>query len=1301
VFVSVDDGASWQSVGQGLPNAPVVKLQLDLNQGVLAAATQGRSVFTIQIDDAGPHVTTLAHVLTDNSVTVTFNEAIDPNTFGRSVVTLTGPNGFLVSGGQLAVLPVSGDATSFTILFPFNVPQGAYTITITPTVTDLVGNEMDQNQNAIQGEIPDDIYNGRFIYQPNGNFAPVLGNSSVTLPQIIEDGANPGVSLTTIINNLNITDGDLNALKGIAITGIPATSANADGTWQYSRDNGATWASFITVTPTSSLLLENAANNLIRFLPNVEFTEDSIQPSFQFRAWDLTSGLSSLDGSDGGFADTTVNGGIFPDGTAFSTGSGTASMTVLSDNPTFTITQPQVAVLPTSTPIQFTLARFLTNISAGPIEPASTLAMKVTNDHPTLFTAAGQPKISMAGTLTFTPIANVHGVATVTVKLSAGDDTTVKTFTISVNHLPVLQTIPDQSFPHTQTSYSFNLEPVPGSSYGSDADNDPLTFSATVAGYSTLYEVQYGSSLPNIPKGGLQLKEGTNALGQLSYLTNSKGFQEKWLVATNQFNARYFLLINGDLYRWNGTNSLLSSTLVASLGPDVYNDPTLLTNVQLPAVPPISASVDNANANRPLTLTLTSPFAGKAKVTVTLSDGLDQVTQTFLLTVTNSAPALDVIPQQQMSHNPGSPSNPLAINLNDYGFGNGNTDGDPLQFQTQVSAFSLPYELQFGNAAPNVPQGLYLFKQNNTYVHGPGIPNSKWLRSATDQNWYFIRPNGALYRWVGNGDKVIAHSTKIATLDKSVYLNPTLLTAAQAPSLPAGFTGVTVTDVDSFDQFLVNTDGSFSGTVKISVQASDTDSSGTVVFDSVARSFQLDVSNLPPTIAPIPDQSAAHGGTSLQVDLTPYITDPDLDTFTLNEPVISGYNTKVLPPVTVDQNGNVLTFTLDSDSTNWAGTFQVTVTATDPFGATSAPRTFLVIFPNSAPTFNNTLSDQVFHHGNSATLDISATDSDGDGITYSATVQQAAFSLSLRKQNYGGQNEKWVNGPVNQFGRTLYFITQSGQLWAWNGMAHQDTGALVAQLDASVWDRPTQLTKPSSIKPVDSWVDTTTPSAATITPDAGFAGIFQVNFSAADGFTNGTTTKTIWVTVTNDPVGLNPIANQSMDSTAGSSLTVPLVPTGNSDNDPLTWTVTATSLPGSLQQTYGFIEQVDPHTGQPSFFVNFHGLGEKWVFATRGIKSGQSPWFCILPSGNMFEMVGIHPAGKFIGAVGTTIYNDPSQLFDTASQPAPDVTADVTQDAFGNWSLNLTLNSDFFGTFVVYVTVSDGASSVTRSFRVN
>ena len=90
VFTSTDGGTTWSDPYLGLPNAPVVSLQYNANLNVLAAALQGRGVFTLSTCTTGPGVvnsnTTPSTASTSpaGSVQLTYNEPVQPSTFNTS-----------------------------------------------------------------------------------------------------------------------------------------------------------------------------------------------------------------------------------------------------------------------------------------------------------------------------------------------------------------------------------------------------------------------------------------------------------------------------------------------------------------------------------------------------------------------------------------------------------------------------------------------------------------------------------------------------------------------------------------------------------------------------------------------------------------------------------------------------------------------------------------------------------------------------------------------------------------------------------------------------------------------------------------------------------------------------------------------------------------------------------------------------------------------------------------------------------------------------------------------------------------
>ena len=135
----------------------------------------------------------------------------------------------------------------------------------------------------------------------------------------------------------------------------------------------------------------------------------------------------------------------------------------------------------------------------------------------------------------------------------------------------------------------------------------------------------------------------------------------------------------------------------------------------------------------------------------------------------------------------------------------------------------------------------------------------------------------------------------------------------------------------------------------------------------------------------IPDSALEIGGSSTDVDVSGYFTDPNSDTLTYTA---------------TSSDTSIATASLSSETLTVApvaeGTATITVTAADPKGET-ADQTFSAIVtpPNRAPAAVGTIADQSATVGeNATTVDVSAnfSDADNDTLTYTATSSDTAVA---------------------------------------------------------------------------------------------------------------------------------------------------------------------------------------------------------------------------------------------------------------------------------------------------------------------
>jgi FG-GAP-like repeat len=135
------------------------------------------------------------------------------------------------------------------------------------------------------------------------------------------------------------------------------------------------------------------------------------------------------------------------------------------------------------------------------------------------------------------------------------------------------------------------------------------------------------------------------------------------------------------------------------------------------------------------------------------------------------------------------------------------------------------------------------------------------------------------------------------------------------------------------------------------------------------------------------------------------------------------------------------------------------------------------------------------------TVTLSAADANGTPITYSATGQSLAYVLWQQlgpltydptSDNWGGQNEKWLQDGGGQW----YFLLSDGGLYRWDGSG-QATGALLGNVGASYYADPTRLLAPPADQPHATL--SVSGNTLTISRDLAWISGMVVTVTASDG----------------------------------------------------------------------------------------------------------------------------------------------------------------------------------------------------------
>ncbi len=507
-----------------------------------------------------------------------------------------------------------------------------------------------------------------------GNPPPAAANDSATTPEdtpvtvaVLANDTDPDADPLTVIS-ATAPNGTVVINPDGTITYTPNADFNGTDTVTYTISDGnggtSTATVAITVTPGNDLPIVDAPipnqvlvdSDIVSLPVSANFSDVDGDP-LSFTATGLPAGLTiSPTGVIAGTIDrnaSQVNGGVYTVTVTAIDGQGgtvSTSFTINVSNP------PPTAVNDTATTSEDTATApiaVLANDGDPDGDPLTVVSATAPN---------GTVVINPDGTLVYTPNANFNGTDVITYAISDGNGgTSTATVTVtvtSVNDVPVGTPITPQSDNDAETVS------VPVAGNFSDADGDPLTFTATglPAGLTIS---PAGVISGTIDRGASQINGGVYSVTVTASDGNGGSTSQTftWTVANPAPTA---------VDDTATTSEETPTAPIAVLANDSDPDGDVLTVTT--ATAPNGTVVINPDGT--LVYTPNANFNGTDTITYTISDGNGGTsTATVLVTVTavNDVPTADVAIPPQTNVDSDAVSLPIGGNFSD-------ADGDALTF---------------------------------------------------------------------------------------------------------------------------------------------------------------------------------------------------------------------------------------------------------------------------------------------------------------------------------------------------------------------------------------------------------------------------------------------------------------------------------------------------------------------------------------------------------------------------------------------------------------------------------------------
>jgi hypothetical protein len=381
----------------------------------------------------------------------------------------------------------------------------------------------------------------------------------------------------------------------------------------------------------------------------------------------------------------------------------TINVAAVNDTPSFTTLGNQ-AVNEDAGPQ--TVNSFATaNAGGGTDENSQTFTYNITNNtNSTLFTGGGQPSISSAGVLTYTPAPNAFGVATITLSVSDNGSpvgtSATQQFTItvnSVNDTPSFTTLGNQAVNEDAGPQTVNSFATANAGGGTDENGQTFTYNITNNTNSTLFT---GGGQPSIsPTGVLTYTPAPNAFGVATITVSvsdngspvATSATQQFTITVNSVNdTPSFTTLGNQAVNEDAGPQTVNSFASANAGGGTdengqtftYNitnnsNSTLFTGGGQPSISPTGV----------LTYTPAANAFGVATITVSVSDNGSPVatsaTQQFTITVNsvNDTPTFTTLGNQAVNEDAG----PQTVNSFASANAGGGTDENGQTFTYNIT----------------------------------------------------------------------------------------------------------------------------------------------------------------------------------------------------------------------------------------------------------------------------------------------------------------------------------------------------------------------------------------------------------------------------------------------------------------------------------------------------------------------------------------------------------------------------------------------------------------------------------------